>query len=1053
MLFLAMLVMYAGIATAQVTQVSGQVIDAEDGSPLTGATVSVAGTNLATATDLDGNFTLKGLKPAHQKITVSYIGYEKQTLPAQSKMKIAMKAANTTMDEVIVVAFGKQKREAFTGSATVIKSEEITRQQVTNPVEALNGKVAGLQMTEDNSLSVGSSPSMLVRGISSLNASNEPLIVVDGMPFGGYLNDLNPADIESMTVLKDAASNALYGARGANGVIMITTKKAERGNTRVTFDAKWGVNTDGHVEYDIIDNPGEYYEAYYRALTNYYMYRQENPMGFDQAHITANKTIPMPDSQGGLGYMVYNVPQGEFLIGTNGKLNPHATLGNRVAYNNQIYTLYPDNWLKEGTRNGLRQEYNFSLTGGNDKYSLMATLGYLNNEGLSNNNDIKRYTSRVKVNYQAYDFMRVGANAGYTHTVSNTLGAVFGTPFNIAPIYPLYVRDGNGNILTDRNGKRYDYGNNDMGFMRPADPQGNVNQDDNLNINEVDANAFNISGFGTIDFLRDFHLTVNGSVYITESRSKSTYNPYYGYNATSGGMTSLDHYRTTDYNFQQLLNYNRSFGAHNVDLLLGHEYSRTEGMDLYANASKFADYNQNSEISGTIINGTMGSSTSLYNVEGFFGRGQYDYDNRYFFSGSYRRDGSSRFDPSHRWGSFWSLGAAWIITKEDWMPKSHILNMLKLKVSYGEQGNDGIGDFMYADLYAIGNNNNNVALTFSSKGTKDITWETVGNFNTGLEFELFNSRLTGSVDYYYRKTSDMLMWFSAPVEIGYSGYYDNVGDMSNRGVELNLNGDIIKTRNFGWSMGMNMAWQVNRIEYIPKAKRGYTLEGYEGYVSGDFFDAERLPMYSFRLKRYAGVNEKGEALYYRRAKEGGLETTTRLDQADYFLCGTALPTLFGGFNTSFKIYGVDINAQFTYSLGGKKLDVGYRALIGAPTGVATGLGLHRDVMKAWQPGDPATTEAISPLYCYNDVNGNALTDRFLVSANQLTLKNISVGYNFPKNMIQKLKMNQLRVFAVCENVGYWTARRGFDPRGSISQGTYGGWPAMRTISGGVTVQF
>lgn len=1056
-LLLALLLSCIGSAAAQLTQASGQVVDAEDGSPLPGATVAVAGTKIAVGTDVDGKFVIKGLTAAHQSLTVTYVGYEPQTVAAGPDLHIRLKTASNVMDEVIVVAFGKQKREAFTGSATVIKADEITRQQVTNPVEALNGKVAGLQMTEDNSLSASSTPSMLVRGIGSLNANNEPLIVVDGMPFGGYLNDINPADIESMTVLKDAASNALYGARGANGVIMITTKKGQRGTTRVTFDAKWGVNTNGRVEYDIIDNPGEYYEAYYRALTNYYMYRQENPMGAEQAHITANRTIPLADSRNGLGYMVYNVPQGEFLIGTNGKLNPHATLGNRVAYNNQIYTLYPDNWYREGTRNGLRQEYNFNLTGGNDRFSFLTTLGYLNNQGLSYNNDIERVTARIKADYQAYDFLRVGTNAGYTHTKSNSLGSVFATRYNCAPIYPLYVRDGDGNIMTDKNGRRYDYGNMDMGLMRPYDPAGNVIQGDLLDINSDNANAFNLSGWGTLDFLRDFHLTVNGSVYVTESRAKQTVNPDYGYSVATGGSTYIDHYRTTDTNFQQLLNWNRSFGRHNLDVLLGHEYSRTDGLDLNASAKNFADYNQNSEISGTIINVSSGSSWSLYNVEGYFSRAQYDYDNRYFVSGSFRRDGSSNFHPDHRWGNFWSLGAAWIVSKEDWFPRTPVLNMLKYKVSYGEQGNDGIGSFKYTDMYSLSNNNNKVALSFASKGTKDISWEKVGNFNTGLEFEMFNSRLTGGVDYYYRKTTDMLMWFSSPVEIGYSGYYDNVGDMSNTGIEVNLNADLLATRNFSWSVGMNGAWQVNRIDYIPAEKRNATLDGHRGYVSGNFLDAEGLPMYTFRLKRFAGVNDKGEPLYYRRTTldDGteGLTTTTRLDQGDYFLCGSALPTFFGGFNTTVKLFGLDLTAQFNYSLGGRKLDTGYRALMGSPTSVSTGAGLHRDVMQGWMPGDPATVDGGIPMFAYEGVNDNALTDRWLTSANQLTLKTLALGYTLPKNLTERMRVNQLRLFAACENVYYWTARKGFDPRGSISNGTYSGFPAMRTVSAGLTLQF
>lgn len=646
--------------------------------------------------------------------------------------------------------------------------------------------------------------------------------------------------------------------------------------------------------------------------------------------------------------------------------------------------------------------------------------------------------------------MRVGANAGYTNTNSNSLGAVFATPYNYAPIYPLYMRDGNGNFMYDKNGIRYDYGNYDMGVLRPIDPAGNVLQDDALNLNHTSSNAFNIQGFTTIDFLRDFHLTVNGSVYITESRYHGTSNPDYGFNKETGGFTSIDHYRTTDTNYQQLLNYNRSFGLHNVDALIGHEYSRSISAGINADASKFADYNQNSEISGTIINGSMGSSKSLYNVEGFFGRAQYDYDNRYFLSGSYRRDGSSRFDPAHRWGNFWSVGAAWILSKEEWFPKSKTLNMLKYKVSYGEQGNDAIGDFRYTDLYYIANNNNEVALSFSSKGNKNITWETVGNFNTGLEFEMFNSRLTGSVDYYYRKTSNMLMWFSAPIEIGYSGYYDNVGDMSNTGVELNLNADIIALRDFSWNVGMNLAYQVNRIIYIPEEKRGYSLDGHSGYISGDFFDAEGLPMYTWRLKRFAGVNEKGESLYYKRAEDGSLATTTVFSEGDYFTCGSAMPTLFGGFNTTLRSHGFELSAQFNYSLGGKKLDAGYRTLLTAPTGVAAGQGMHRDVMNAWTPENPSST---IPMFYYNDVYGNSLTDRFLTDASYLTLRNLSLSYTLPKTFTQKFMVQNLRLFGVCENVAYWTARKGFDPRGSLTQGIYSGWPPMRTISGGLSVQF
>lgn len=1048
MLLMALLMLYAINLPAQVRHVEGQVFGLEDGQPVIGASIIVEGTDIATISDIDGSFVLDKLPANCQKITVSYVGYETQSLDITAHMKIFLQVKSELMDEVIVVAFGKQKREAFTGSASVISSENIERKQTTNPIDALKGMVPGLQMTDNNGNATGSDPTIRIRGYSSLNANNEPLIVLDGLPYSGYLSDINPADIENMTVLKDAASNALYGARGANGVIMITTKNAQRGTTKVNFDAKWGVNTNARVEYDLIDNPGEYYEAFYLAHRNNFQYRQNNTAA--EAHMKANAIMGRSGEEGGLGYIVYSVPQGEMLIGNNGRLNPHATLGNRVAYENEVYTLYPDNWLKEGTRNGLRQEYNLSITGGNEKFSVLATLGYLENEGISKANDYKRISTKLKMNYQAYSFLRIGANAGYTNSLSNSLGSVFVTPYTIAPIYPLYVRDGDGNILYDSRGPRFDNGYYDMGMVRFAEQNGNTIQDDRYDISRNNSNAFNIQGFATFDFLKDFHFTVNGSVYITENRTKSAYNPFYGYSAISGGSISIGHYRTTDTNFQQLLNYSHNFNGHSVDVLLGHEYSRNLVTGLYGTSDKIANYDWNTELSGAISRTDQGSYRSLYNVEGYFGRVQYDYDGRYFASASYRLDGSSNFHPDNRWGSFWSIGGAWIISKEKWFPKTSAVNMLKFKASYGEQGNDGIGSFRYTDIYNITNSNNNIAYTFSRKGSEDITWESVGNFNTGFEFEFFKSRLNGSLEYYWRKTSDMLMYFSSPWEIGYDGYYDNVGDMTNTGIEASISADIIRSKNVNWNFGMNIAWQVNRITYIPEAKAGRTIDGHKGYLDGSMFYGEGLPIYTYYTKRYAGVDETGRALYYRKGEDGQLETTTEYQLGDYYLCGNAMPTVFGGFNTSISFFGVDISAQFDYSVGGKKWDSGYQGLMAAPTGISCGAGIHRDVFKAWTPEN---TNSSIPMYIYGDDYSAVTCDRFLTKADYLAFRNLSVGYTFPHAISQKMKMEKLRIYVLCENVAYWTARKGFDPRTSLTAGSYGGYAPMRTVTAGIQIQF
>ncbi|MDE5814193.1 MAG: TonB-dependent receptor plug domain-containing protein, partial [Muribaculaceae bacterium] len=326
-LFLALLLTMAVNVFSQGRSISGAVFSSEDNEPLIGATVKVKGENIAVASDINGHFTLSGVSPSAKQIEVSYVGYQPQTVDITPDMKIYLHPATEMLDEMIVVAFGKQKRESFTGSASVVGAEQIARQQVTNPIEALNGTVTGLTMTETNSFTYD--PSITIRGIGSLNASTEPLIVLDGMPYNGYWNDLNPADIASMTVLKDASANALYGARGANGVILITSKNAEKGRTKVNFTAKWGANTDGRIKYDLINDPGQYYEAFYLAQKNYYQY------GLGQsesvAHLNANAIIGASATEGGLGYMVYNVPEGQVLIGANGRLNPNATLGNRVA--------------------------------------------------------------------------------------------------------------------------------------------------------------------------------------------------------------------------------------------------------------------------------------------------------------------------------------------------------------------------------------------------------------------------------------------------------------------------------------------------------------------------------------------------------------------------------------------------------------------------------------------------------------------------------------------------------------------------------------------------
>lgn len=1045
---------------AQVTVVKGQVIAGDDDSPIIGAAVTVTGTNQGANTDLEGNFVIKGIKPGAKTLTVSYVGMQTAVVDIAPEVKVILQPAAQMMEDVVVVAFGKQKREAFTGSAGVVKADELLKVQTNDAISALEGKVSGVQISNDNDPS--GEPTVTIRGIGTINASSSPLIVVDGMPYNGYFRDINPADIDNISVLKDAASNALYGARGANGVILITTKNAQKGNTKVTFDMKWGVNTDAKVDYNVITEPGEYYEAHYAALRNYYVNKEG--LNASDAHVKANQTLSAPSGSGGLGYMVYTVPQNQMLIGTNGKLNPNATLGNIVNYNGKDYYLTPDNWRENGLRDGFRQEYNFNISGGTDRSTFYASLGYLDTEGIAYGSELKRFSAKIKADYDAYSWLKVGANTSYTNTESDAQADAFSVCHDIAPIYPLFIRDGNGNIMTDAHGPMYDYGDEgNAGLVRTVEKSSNSIQNDLLNTNLLKSNAFNLQGYATFNMPWDMSFTVNGTVYVLETRLNYAVNPYYGYMAQSGGYLWTQHWRRIDKNSQQLLNWHPRFGEHSLDILLGHEYTKQSEGDLEASKYNVGIFDQNIELDGAIINGDITGNCTDYNVEGWFGRAQYDYASRYFASASYRRDGSSRFMKGHRWGNFWSLGGAWIISKEAWFPKTPAVNMLKYKISYGSQGNDNIADYLYADFYTIENSNNEVALLFKRKGNPNITWETVGNLNTGFEFEFFNSRISGSVEYYHRKTTDMLTTTQIPSTMGYTYYWDNVGDMVNQGFELNLSATPVRTRDLSWTLNGNFSWNHNRITRLSDDNRQMNLDGHAGYQSGWFFYGEDLPLYTWYMPRYAGPGSDGLSRWVTTEKYAdkdasgqpvtnaqGEYLTSLYSLAQYYDCGTALPDLFGGFGTTFKAYGVDLSLQFTFSVGGKKLDYGYQSLMSAPLSGYTGLNIHRDVLAAWTPEN---TDSDIPRWQYEDTYANATSDRFLVDASSLTFRSINLGYTLPKKWTNAFKANSMRLFFTVDNVAYWTKRKGFDPRNVLTTGDDTLYSPMRTFMGGFNVVF
>ena len=1051
MTVVAGLALSTSMAFAQ-SQISGNVTASEDGSPVIGASIKVVGTNTGTVTDIDGNFTLNA--PAGAKLEITYIGMQSKSVKAGKNMKIVLDADNHSLDEVMVVAYGTEKKSAFTGSAAVLKSDEIAKISNSNAVSALTGKVSGVQINAATGQPGQESFNIRVRGISSINAGNAPLIVVDGSPYDGDMNSINPSDIASMTVLKDAASAALYGARGANGVVIITTKSGREGSTSFTFDAKWGSNSKALPDYNIVKSPAKYYETWYAALNNY----AQNKLGYsaNEAYGWANKNM-INSADYGLNYNVYSVPTGENLIGVNGKLNPNATLGNVINYKGQEYMLMPDDWRDATYQNGLRQEYTLTATANSTQGSFYGSANYLKNEGITMGSDYARFTGRMKADYQIKSWLKVSGNMNYTHSNSNYLGSDgdsgdSGNMFavnSVAPIYPLYIRDGKGNIMLNQTTKMnsYDYGDGTViGLMRPIFQQSNPISDVQLETNNVEGNTFNAVGSAEVRFLKDFKFTSTNSTMVDESRQSNLSQPFFGQPAKSNGYVSKYHTRRWSYNFQQLLNWHHQFGEHDVEAMVGHEYYRTRYYVLAGSKSNiFSIYN--SELDAAIVDGSISSYTTDYNSEGFFGRAQYNYAQKYFGSFSYRRDASSRFDPDNRWGNFWSFGGAWILSKEKWFESSWI-DELKLKASYGEQGNDNIGDYLYTDRYSIGNSNGSISLKPSStKGNRKISWEKGGNLNIGTEFSLWKGRLTGSVEYFYRKTTDMLAFFSLPVSYGYSGYYDNVGDMRNSGVELELNGDIIRTKDFTWSANFNFTAYKNKITSMPEEKKAITVDGVRGYAGGGYFYGEGQPIYTWYMAKYAGVDkETGEALYYKDS-ENGETTTTNASEATMHLCGTALPDAYGGFGTSVSYKGFDFSMDFTYQLGGKIYDSSYASLMS----ISRGRSFHADLLDAWTPSN---TSSDIPRIQYGDSYAAYTSDRFLVSGSYLSLQDVTLGYTLPRALCSKIGINKVRVYATGSNLWLWSKRQGLDPRQSITGATSNAYYSpIRTISGGITVTF
>lgn len=1044
------------------SQISGKVTSSEDGSPVIGASIKVAGTNTGTVTDIDGNFSLNA--PAGSKLEISYIGMVSKTVKAGRNLNIVMDSDNHSLDEVMVVAFGTAKKSAFTGSAAVVGSEELSKKVTTNVADALVGSVPGLQLRGGTGQPGDTQGKINIRGIASMYASTDPLIIVDGAPYSASLSNIPTEDIESVSILKDAASAALYGARGAAGVIIVTTKKGSNKEAKINVDMKWGSNSRAIPDYDVIKDPGQYYEAYYAQLYNRNFYGRGQSA--EQANLNANKTM-LSD----LRYNVFTYPDNEQLIGLDGKINPHATLGRVVTgTDGKKYLMTPDDWANTLYNKSLRQEYNVSANGGTDRSTYYTSVGYLKDDGIIQQSGYERLTARLKADYQAKKWLKLGTNVGFVtsnQTQSSGLSStstLANNPFvftsTLAPIYPLFIRDENGNIMKDDLGNDlYDFGSSSkFGIVRPV--LDNNNPMAELALNRVTANGHQLNASMSADIQITSFLKANlTSTLIWGQINGHTYsNAYYGPKASVNGELQKESTESWLQNHTQTLTYYQDFGKHSVTVLLGHEYYKTN--TRYLSATGQGGFTPSiQELAAFAKKLDSNSYRTAYNVEGYFGNAQYSYDDKYFGSFSYRRDASSRFAKDHRWGNFWSIGGAWLISKESWF-KAPWVDELKIKASIGQQGNDNIGNWAYIDLYTLSKTSDtSMAASFALMGNKNITWETTTNLNIGTEFSFFNRRLSGTIDLYSKKTTDLLFWLSIPESAGSRGYYGNVGDIRNNGIEVTLTGSIIRTKDLDWSVTANIAHNSTKILKLPESKIA---------DNGGFNETSKLettqywyrvggPLYNGYMPKYAGVNEKGEATYWVDEDAGGGNhgtkysyTTTNPNSASKYETGSLLPKAFGGFSTTVVYKGFDFTASFDYQIGGKVYDSRYASLMSpCDNSSAAGSAIHKDYLKSWSPNN---TSSNIPRWQYGDNYTTALSDRFLTNASYFNFQSFTVGYSIPTQHIPFF--SKIRVYCSGENLGFISARKGLDPRYSYDGGTtLNAYSPVRNISGGIQLTF
>jgi TonB-linked SusC/RagA family outer membrane protein len=1036
---------------SQSTSVRGVVLSEDDGEPVIGASVAVKGSSTGTVTDIDGAFALEA--PEGATLVVSYVGmktFEVRPRSGSGSLRLLMATDAKALDEVIVVAYGTAKKSSFTGSATAVGAQALEKRILTNVTSALEGHVAGLQVTSGMG-QPGSTPSFRIRGFGSINSSSSPLIVLDGAVFDGSFADINPNDIESMTVLKDAASTSLYGASAGNGVILVTSKqgKGENGTHSVNLSISQGFSQRSIPEYDRLD-VFQYYPAQWQMMRNTYQYGAKK-LSAEDAALQARNDIA--------GKLVYNPFKGidpKEIVGLDGTLNPDATT---LLYGDDL------DWEKEFFGTGYFQDYNLSFSSKSDKSDAFASVNYQDNEGYALKTGMQRFTGRVNYNIYPTKWFKSGLNISGAHSISENTTAdatgnsssysnLFRFSRGIAPIYPIHKHDPETGayVLDDAGQPIYDYESS-----RLTDPGRDALVETLWNERGYERDQYSGRAFVELTPLAGLKIQFSGNLEGRNRRNRTYENTFVG-DGKGSGRFALTHQRYRTNQFNQLITYDKTIGAHHFDILAGHEsYAyRYEYFYGFRQGESFPGLH---EFSNFVTINSLSSYTDNYKKEGFLFRGNYNFGDRYYGSFSYRHDGSSRFYKENRWGDFWSAGLSWRLDQEDFLKETDWIDNLKLRASYGETGNDDLYDadgysiyYAYQTLYDLTSSLNESALYFNKLGNKDLRWETVVSSDAAVEFGLFG-RLNGSVEYYNRHSRSLLFSVPAPTSTGVSEIDKNIGRIDNYGVEVSLDGDVYKAAGLTVNIGLNASTVTNRIKSLPE-ETPTIVSGTKRYEVGH-------SRYDFWLRQYVGVDpETGNALYLFDEEnqtavaadnvtelEDGRKVTTTLNKALYAYSGSSIPKLYGGFHASAAYKGFELAAVFSYQLGGKMIDGGYQTLMNNRYGYA----MHTDVLKAWkQPGDITDIPRLDESRA-SDFDGTS--SRWLVSSDYLNVKSITLSYAFPKSLVRPIGIKNLRLSLNAENLWQFNARKGLNAAAEFNGIVYNAYLPARTLTASLNLAF